>query len=201
MSRSWVKGVERGYRKPYYQVCNKSHQPLCGNRRKEIRRKQKRKKRIFQVQISCLGNKSSDDCFPHFQYNISPYRRRVFLSYDATSDLKHNPLHGSPSGKSGRSYRFRILLMAEQNNCLFCLHEGLHHTILYKCPTHIPKRGSKLTTKSPAIEVSGSDIEPNCVRWTVLVIPSRNSTGADSFPEAAKSPSISMLARDTLPDH
>jgi hypothetical protein len=41
------------------------------------------RKGLLQVYISCFDNKSSNDCFFNININISPFRRRVLLSYDA----------------------------------------------------------------------------------------------------------------------
>lgn len=97
-----------------------------------------------------------------------------------TSDLNHNPMHSSHVGEIGKYYRSRILLRGR-------IYLRFLLPAQYYINAHQTLRGAvSQTIKSPAVEVSGSDIEPNCVRWAVLVFLLRNSTEMDSFPETAK---------------
>lgn len=157
------------------------------------------KKGVLQVELLVLA-KILRRLFSRYKYNISPHNREFFCRMMQTSDLNHNPMHSSQLRKKRQILPFSHPLDGQSNYKLLCLPEGLRNTLLYECPIHRMK-DSINNNKSPAIEVSSSDIEPNCVRWAVPEFPLRNSNEMDSFPETTKSPSISMLARDTLPDH
>jgi len=115
-----------------------------------------RKKDCFRYNSLVVKRKSSDDYFLQYQYNISPYLQRGYLSYEANKCPKPQSCAQSLFGKSDKHNRSRIFLIG-RILLLFIL----------------PARKSSLhtTTKSPAIEVSGSDIEPNCVRWAVPIFP------------------------------
>ena len=87
-----------------------------------------------------------------------------------TSDLNHNPMHSSQLRKKRHTLPFAHPLEG-QIETVYSACPKVFATLYYMKP-HPQHKGAVLTiTKSPAIEVSSSDIEPNCVRWAVPEFP------------------------------
>ena len=117
------------------------------------------KERCFRER-SCLETTPQTTVFFTNIDMISPWSAENILSYDANKWPEPHIHVPFPLGKKAVP---TIVLASSwwlEHWSLFCLPEDLRHILLSKCHPSLGKAVSA-TSKSPAIEVSGSDIEPN----------------------------------------